>query len=121
PAQPREMFLRSVVGRACGDIGRLDFVGERLKAAPRADPIDESLCENRPEPRRQAAAAVKILKQRPAFAAALLQAVQLGAQRVGQLTGAAARIESVGSTIKHRPVLEDEALPGLLVSRGALA
>src|SRR5262249_50831408 len=86
-----------------------------------AQPIDVALREHGAQPCREAAAALKVLKQRSALAAAVPDAVELGVQRVGELSRAAARIERVSGAVQHGPVLEDETLPGLRVSCGAQA
>ena len=66
----------------------------------------------------QAAAAVKISKQRSAFAVSLLQAEKIGVDRVGQLARAAARIDGVGRPIQDRTVLAHEMIPGGVVALG---
>src|SRR5262245_44399334 len=93
-------------------IDRALLVGKRLHPPVRADAIDVSLRQHGAQPRRQTAAALKVSKER--------LAVEIRIQRIGEIARTARGVEGVGGTVEDRPVLEDEALPRLLVPGRAL-
>jgi hypothetical protein len=92
--------------------GRPFLIGKRLETPLCAQAIHIALREDRAQPSREAAAALKVPEQR--------FAVQVCVDGIGELTRAAGWVEGVGGAVEDRPVLEHEALPRLLVSSGAL-
>src|SRR4051812_6654900 len=64
---------------------------------------------------------MKIPEQRTPLAVAVLHAKEIAIQRIGELAGAAGRIERICRTIEHWPVRLHEMLPGALVAGGASA
>ena len=93
--------------------------GSGSSGAGFAMPIDEALRDQRSQPRGEAAAAVKVAKQRLARAVLFLQAEELGVERVGDLARAAARVDGVGRAVEGRPELGDEVIPRLVVANRA--
>src|SRR5262245_50745914 len=93
-------------------IDRALLVGKRLHPPVRADAVDVTLRQDRAQPRRQTAAALKVPKER--------LAVEIRVQGIGEIACTARGVEGVSGTVEDRPVLQDEALPRLLVPRRAL-
>ena len=117
----RRLAGLDAAARFRGTTRRLLLVRERLESPLRAQTIDVPLSEYGSQPRGETASPVEIPEQRSPLAVAFLHAIQVGVQSIGQVASATARIEGIGRAIEERPVLEDQALPGLLVSGGALA
>ena len=86
-----------------------------------ANLVHEALRHQGSQPRGEAAAAVKIVKQRLPGAVLVLQAVELGIQRVGGLARAAARIDRIGRAVERRPELRHEVIPRRVVAKRASA
>src|SRR6185369_9424229 len=78
-----------------------------------AQPVDVALRKHGTEPRREAAASVKVTKERALE--------QFAVNAVGQVAGTASGIERVGRAIERRTLFANEVLPRLLVARGARA
>ena len=64
---------------------------------------------------------MKIPEQRLSRLSALVHAVQIGVQRIGQFARAAGRIERIGRTIEVRPHFQDEVIPCVSVPFRACA
>jgi hypothetical protein len=105
-------IARRLVEMDVSPFDRALFVRKRLEPAVRADAIDVSLRQHRTQPRRQAAAALKVAKER--------LTVEIRVQGIGEIARTARWVQRVGGAVEDRPVLEDEALPGLLVPGRAL-
>src|SRR6185436_16780308 len=71
--------------------------------------------------RRKRAAPVEVSEKRLPFTIAFADAIEVGIERVGQLTRTDARSQGIGGAIQHRPVLADEVLPGAFVTNRASA
>lgn len=60
-------------------------------------------------------------EERRALPPVRCQAEQLGVERIGQISRAAARLERVGRSVKRGPLFTDERLPRVFVSVRARA
>jgi hypothetical protein len=89
---------------------------DRRQTPVGSNAIDLPLRENGTQPRGQTAASVKVAKERPPLAVALLKAEEVRVDRVRLLACAAARIEGVGCPIKDGTILKHEMVPGQLVA-----
>ena len=90
------------------------LVGQRVEAPARPQAIDVPLRQDCSQPRAQAAAAVKVAKQRLARAAAVRKPIQLAVERVGQLLRRAGGVDCIGGAEQCGPVAGDEVFPGRL-------
>ena len=107
-------------------LGRRDrlrgFLVRQFFVAP-GDPhaIDEPLRQDRAQPRREAAAAVKIAKQGLTIGSAIGDAEQVAVERIHELPRPAGRVHGVGGAIERRPELAHEVFPRVFVARRAPA
>src|SRR5882672_1466801 len=62
---------------------------------------------------------MEVAEKRLPHAGGVSEAEEIRIQGIRELTGSATRIDRIGSSIKKRPLLQDEVLPCLLVSRRA--
>jgi len=91
------------------------FIGQRFEPTNASDTIDVTLREHGTQPRAQTAAAVKVLEERSALAAALGEAEEFAIQRVRQFPRTTGGIDGIRCSIQHRTMLTDEVLPGAFV------
>ena len=62
---------------------------------------------------------MEVTKQRSTSTAPLIEPVQVGVQRVGQLACSAARIDGIRCAVQDGPLLANEVVPRLLVPQAA--
>src|SRR5262245_9948542 len=79
------------------------------------------LREHGTKPGGKAAATMEVAEERLSTTIRFAQAIELGVQRVSELSSAAGSIDRLGRSIEARPLFEDEVLPRRLVSSRARA
>ncbi len=90
---------------------RRPLIVQRGEPALRSNPVNVTLREDGAQPRGEAAAAMKVAEERSALTVSLLQAEEIGIERIGMLARAAARIERARGAIQHRTKDDDEMVP----------
>ncbi len=119
-ADDRREALRIGIGRAIRH-RREAIVVERDAPALESNAIDPSLRKDGTQPGRETAATVKIPEQRFTAFARTAHAVELGVQRIGDLTRGAGCVEGVCGAIEDGTVHRDKMLPRSLIADAACA